>query len=409
MNRLNSLLSIAGGVAGAALIAANASGQEVAEAPGRLVRVGPGSVEVEIPAERPAAARRAERRADRQARRAGGVAVARYWIGVSLAPVPESLRAHVDLPAGEGTMIQAVTPGGPAADAGVEPFDLVALVDDRPADAAAIVDAVGRAGEAGESLSLEVLRRGERVLLTVTPTERPIGADPFAPARRGPGGGLRDGLGGFPMPQGLLDGEGLFGEGGFDVEGLAERAFGEGGFAQGLPQMAMGGVSVRVTQPAGGPAMVTVERGDERWEFESGDADAIAALPDDIRPMVERMLAGGARPGFDALGVDGGAFQLQFGGPLGERVRLLQERLRGMQGGLFGGPAGNGPAIAPGDEIRMGQPFAPEGALDEAPAFNPGAGAAATGPVEIEVPEEIPAPTPAEVEAIEEIEPLIVE
>ncbi|MEN0110287.1 MAG: hypothetical protein AAF805_06150, partial [Planctomycetota bacterium] len=93
MNRLNSLLSIAAGVAGAALIAANASGQEVAEEPGRLVRVGPGSVEVEIPAERPAAARRAERRADRQARRAGGVAVARYWIGVSLAPVPESLRA----------------------------------------------------------------------------------------------------------------------------------------------------------------------------------------------------------------------------------------------------------------------------------------------------------------------------
>lgn len=406
MNPTRKLLPIAAGLSAMALLVPAARAQDAAEEPGRLVRVGPGSVDVEIPAERPGVARRVERRADRQARRVGEVAVARYWIGVALTAVPESLRAHVDLPAGEGTMVRSVTPGSPAEEAGVQPFDIVALADDQPTDPSSLADAVGRAGEAGESVMLEVLRRGERVLLTVTPVERPADIGPFG-GERGQRV-LRDGLGGFPLPQGLLGEGGPFGQGGLDAQGLAERAFGEGGFAEGLPQMAMGGVSVQITEQAGGPALVTVERGDERWEFEQNDEEAIAALPGDVRPLVRRMIAG-ARPGFDAFGIDGGAFQLQFGGPLGERVRLLQERLRGMQGGLLGGAAAGGLAGDPEAPIQMGQPFAPEGALDEAPAFTPGAGPIETGPVEIEVPEELPSPAEPEVETADGLESIIVE
>ena len=48
---------------------------------------------------------------------------------------------------------------------------------------------------------------------------------------------------------------------------------------------------------ANGPARAIVRRGDQVWEVEQGDAAALAALPDDIRPTVERMFAGqGAIP-----------------------------------------------------------------------------------------------------------------
>ncbi len=41
------------------------------------------------------------------------------WIGIAVGPVPDTLRAHVPLPAGTGIMVEQIIPDGPAAKAGL--------------------------------------------------------------------------------------------------------------------------------------------------------------------------------------------------------------------------------------------------------------------------------------------------
>jgi len=332
-------------------------------------------VVIQIGPDRGAGAERRERR--RAARRDAAVAVSRYWIGLGGGPLPEELRAQVDVPENAGVLVRTVAPDSPADKAGVQRFDVVLSAGGEPIDSLPrLAEVVGAAGEQGAAIELEVLRRGRRETIALTPVERPI--DAAAAPRRAPRPG------GLFGPEGLLGGEGLLDAPRSLLEDDALEGFGEL-----IPQMAGAGVSVSVQRQGDGPARVTVRRGGQTWEFNEGDEEAIAKLPDDVRPMIERMLQqnGGAfQPGFEGFGFGGPGFQLQLQGTdgLADRLRAMRERLNEMQR-QFG--------VAPPDAAA---PEGPAIELDEAPRFDaaPGSGAAASdaeqvepGPIEIEIPE----------------------
>lgn len=342
---------------------------------GTVVQVGPDNgIEVRVDNDdRTRAEERRDRRFDRRRRlnqpgfADAPVVVSRYWIGVGGSPVPDVLRAQIDMPKNEGVLIRTVADGSPAAEAGVQPFDIVLRANGKPVTTMPqLAEEVGEQGEMKGRVTLDLLRKGQPKTLWVKPVERPADAIPEAPLprRRGMfGGGL----------------EGFFGGGGLQL--------GDDGFGEMLPQLANSGVSVSVARQNGGPAKVTVRQGEQLWEFDEGDQDALNALPADIRPTVERMLNQDGRvvgQEFEGLDIRGPGFNIQLGEEMAARVRELQERMRAMQGEPAG-PRNN--AMEPQIE------------LDEAPAFDAPEAEQLPTPAE---PEEADAPVEIEIPAVEE-------
>lgn len=342
---------------------------------GTMVQIGPDrgvTVDVEADGDRARELRdrRRERRSVRQPGfRAAPQPVSRYWIGVGGGLLPAEFRAQLDIDDNEGVLIRTVSPEGPAAEAGVEAFDIVLRANGKPiSDLGQLADIVGEQGEMKGRVTLELLRKGKRKTLWVTPVERPFEQIEARDLR---------GRRGIFGPEGVFGAEGL--DGLFAGPGMQFDNEALGGFAEMIPQMAIGGVSVSVQRQNEGPAQVTVRRGDQTWEFDEGDEDAIQALPEDVRPMVQRMLRrnGGAVEGFEAFGLDAPGFRMQLDGEgLAGRIRQMQERMRALQGEAV---------VDPGL-------IQPEIQLDEAPAFD----AEETGPIELEIPVEAEEPVDAE-------------
>ena len=209
-------------------------------------------------------------------------AVSRFWIGVAGGTVPAEVRAHIDLEDGEGVLLRSIEPESPAAEGGLLAYDIVTRVDGEPlVDMRQLANAVGEAGEKKARMTLEVIRQGRPATVWVAPVERPI-APRIEP--------------GFPDQR--------FGA----FRGANPFAMGQ------LP----GGLSIAVTQSGDEPAKIVVRRGEETWEIEADDKEAVAALPEDIRPFVERALAG--RPLEAPLGAFGRQeFGEIFGRDFGER------------------------------------------------------------------------------------------
>ncbi|QDT70541.1 putative periplasmic serine endoprotease DegP-like precursor [Planctomycetes bacterium MalM25] len=369
----------------AALLVPPANAQQDAEE-GTLVEIGPDrGVRVEVDVPENLRGRLQERRRLRQpAQVEAPVAVSRYWIGLSGEPLTEALRAQLRIDEGEGILVRGVTDDGPAAEAGVEKHDILLRANGKPiAEIYQLADLVGEQGELKGRITLDLLRAGKPKTLWVKPIERPL--DEIVPQRPGrerlglfgPEGRLRQRLfngGGEGLDLEQL--QGLLGEGGFDPEMF-------GGLAEMVPQAAMGGVSVGVSRQNDGPAKVTVRRGEQTWEFDEGDEDALNALPADVRPMVERMLNQNGRAAgqdLDAFGFGGPGFQLQFHDDMADRLRELQQRMQAF-GGQLGAPGEPGGVVEPQIE------------LDEAPAFGeapPAEAAPAEGEeiIELEIPDE---------------------
>ena len=55
------------------------------------------------------------------------------------------------------------------------------------------------------------------------------------------------------------------------------------------------GVSVSIQKQNDEPAHITVKRGNDTWDIVGDDPSSLAQLPDDVRPFVEQLLAGGGR------------------------------------------------------------------------------------------------------------------
>jgi membrane-associated protease RseP (regulator of RpoE activity) len=271
-----------------------------------------------------------------------GREVPKYWLGLMGGPIPPELRAHMDVPENQGVMVHSVMPDSPAAKAGLKNFDIVLRANDADLhDMKDLMELVKTAGDQKASISLEVLRKGGRETITVTPAERPahvaVQAMPGQPGQGGQGG--FGAMPGGPDVEQMLKQFGMNGRGG---QPFAFRQLGPGvvvnGQAFGGAAAMPNGVSVSITKQNDQPAHVTVKRGNESWEVVADDEASLQQLPEDLRPFVEQMLgqAGGGGANFNIpmpqQGMQGMMPGLQGMPQLGdEQENRLQERLDAIE------------------------------------------------------------------------------
>lgn len=209
----------------------------------------------------------------------------KYWIGVALRPdgVSDLLRSQLKLPEKGGVVVMNVVPDSPAAKSGLKEYDVILQVGDKSIDGPeSLIKAVN--DSEGKSLSLTILRGGEKQTLEVTPDERPEHPLVDFTAPEGAGG---------PLPPGIADMEKLLQD-----KGLADRVLhwrgrgpaivldGEDFDIQKMP----GNLKVTIQKEGDGPAKIHVERGDESWDVTEENLDK---LPEDIRDFVKKMTAKG--------------------------------------------------------------------------------------------------------------------
>jgi hypothetical protein len=230
-----------------------------------------------------------------------------YWIGLLGGPVSDELRAQIDIPAGQGVLVRQVVPGSPSDKAGLKVFDILLRANETDlTDIADLTELVKSQGESGGQITLDVLRRGQHESITVTPETRPES----------------------PMPQ--------FGHRG---QPFQFRMFGPGTVLShqglGLSQMP-NGVSVSIQKQNDQPAQITVQRGDDTWNIVGDDPASLAELPDDLRPFVEQLLAGGGRmplpmPGMPVMPVPLGIPDAFQDDALQQRLHKMEQQLQQMQ------------------------------------------------------------------------------
>jgi len=273
-----------------------------------------------------------------------------YWIGVMAGPVSPALRAHLDIPAGQGVLVRDVLPDSPAAKAGLKQYDILLRANDiELRDRDDLVDLVRTAGEQKQQITLEVLRGAERETVWVTPAEQP--EQPVMHGR--PFGSRGDGDAVVPgTPNDLF---GWFGDR-FDGRNGGPFAFRRlgpgavvGGRALGFAEIP-NGVSVSIQKQNDQPAQITVRRGDETWEIVGDDPQSLEQLPDDVRPFVEQLLGQTEHDGFHdfTMPVVPDVHQMQqFGqheAQLQQQLQAMEQRMRELEQRLLGHPADAEPA-----------------------------------------------------------------
>ena len=102
-----------------------------------------------------------------------GDRVRRGYVGVTLQTLTSELAAPLGLESNRGELISSVTPGGPAARAGIEQGDVVVSVAGQPVGPQASVAYLISRQEIGTRVPLEVIRNGQRRTLTIAIAERP--------------------------------------------------------------------------------------------------------------------------------------------------------------------------------------------------------------------------------------------
>lgn len=209
-----------------------------------------------------------------------------YYIGVAVAPVSDALRAHVGIPEGTGLIVERVSNGSPADEGGLELHDILVAADGNDLanleDLVAVVEENG--GDNPTRFTLDVIRKGKSQTVWVTPAKRPEPAiGEFVPR----------------LPPGL-----------------------------GLNLNALPGSMAIQMKDENGEKKITIERNGEKWEIDGNDPDAVKELPEDLRPMVERMLNGNGQLEFNFNGIPGGLpAQPQFE----EMQQRMQEQMKNME------------------------------------------------------------------------------
>lgn len=121
----------------------------------------------------------------------------RPWLGARVKEAPQVLRDQLDFPDDEGVVVDVVADKGPAAKAGIVPGDLLLRFGDQAVATPAELESALRDHEAGESVPVDLLRKGQRqeatVILEPRPDDEPRdGAPPQGlqdKAEKGGGGG----------------------------------------------------------------------------------------------------------------------------------------------------------------------------------------------------------------------------
>jgi S1-C subfamily serine protease len=114
-----------------------------------------------------------------------GEQLTRPWIGIIYVSVDRALAAENDLPIDYGAWLSPDTgsgespikEGSPAAEAGLQPGDILTAINDARIDASQSLDEILSNYEPGDMLTIEVLRAGEILKLSVTLGVRPAGLE----------------------------------------------------------------------------------------------------------------------------------------------------------------------------------------------------------------------------------------
>ena len=211
---------------------------------------------------------------------AGGVmmiTLGEYWLGVECQPLGENdpLRAQLDLPAQQGMLVTNVSPESPAAVAGIQKYDVLLKVGDKPlGQVKDLLDAIN--ASEGKEMVIELLRGGKPKVFGVTPAKRPAEAQPSVAEPP------KDWQGWFERvrPDGV--------PGGFRFRFFHPGAILPRGAAVQEPSEPMpADLSIAINKQGDEPAKITVKKGDQKWEVAENELDK---LPEDIRPHVARML-----------------------------------------------------------------------------------------------------------------------
>ena len=99
-----------------------------------------------------------------------------HYIGVSVVPVDQTLRSHLNLDKGQGVVVTNVMKDSPAAKAGFLKHDVLLSAGETSLGKLDDLHKVVTAS-AGKSLSIKLLRSGKRQTLNVTPEKRPVAVD----------------------------------------------------------------------------------------------------------------------------------------------------------------------------------------------------------------------------------------
>lgn len=268
-----------------------------------------------------AAALWADEPADAPPRHSAVAPMGKYFIGVACSPVPPVLREHLPLDEGVGVMVASVLPDSPAAKAGIEPFDVLVRVADKPIHSAAeLTRMIDESGD--KDLHVVLIHEGKEAEVDVKPAQRPAGAPGEVP----------------PVFRDPEEAARWFGQFWPDASrsGMRLRFFHPGMI---LPDDAPAhsplpkNLSVTIAKQGDQPAEIRIERGDEKWTVKENELDQ---LPNDVRPHVERMLnAQGRGRGGAVLGFapDWGALPPGKAGDTpadlaGRRAERLERQLR---------------------------------------------------------------------------------
>lgn len=211
--------------------------------------------------------------------------VSNYQIGVACFPVEGALRAQLNLPKGQGLLVDLVLPDQPAAKAGVKKYDVILAVNGvKVGDLKDLIAAIDKAKE--HVIELEVLRGGKQQTISVTPVKR-LQVTVFGLVEGKLGKLPDDVIKKFNIEGFRFNVDPKFQKGDFHFQAVRPGVF-FGGLKSKLPK----NLSVTIVRSGEAPAKILVKQGDQKWEITEKELDK---LPKDVRGHVERIV-GRSRP-----------------------------------------------------------------------------------------------------------------
>ena len=99
--------------------------------------------------------------------------VVRGWLGVSLQPLSPELAESLGVTEKQGALVASTVPGGPAAAAGLQQNDVILAYDQTRVENYQHVQRLTADTKAGTKVVLQVLRKKQKVAVTVTVAEAP--------------------------------------------------------------------------------------------------------------------------------------------------------------------------------------------------------------------------------------------
>jgi serine protease Do len=99
--------------------------------------------------------------------------VSRGYIGVTLRDVDPDLQRSLDLASSHGALVQDITPGSPGSRAGLRTYDVIVAVDGQPIESNDALIQLIAAREPGSVATVQVLRDGRSMNVTLKLAERP--------------------------------------------------------------------------------------------------------------------------------------------------------------------------------------------------------------------------------------------